>query len=77
MVVNAYFDVSWTGPLLKVDQSGKVVEKDSESKGKPLPVHHPIHPLTFIITITTAHVMLTLCFPQTALPASTLSFSTT
>lgn len=29
MTVSAYFDVTWTGPLLKVDSTGKVVEQDT------------------------------------------------
>jgi hypothetical protein len=40
MAIKTYFDCQWTGPKLTCDMSGKVTDKDSESKRR-LPLHIP------------------------------------
>jgi peptidylprolyl isomerase len=41
MVVNAYFDVTWTGPEYQTDASGKVTSKDNEAKRESPPSSTP------------------------------------
>ena len=66
MVVKVFFDVTWTGPQLKVDANGrKAAGGDDSIKGElQLAVQHRVK----LLILTT--------LSQSAPAASTLSFST-
>jgi hypothetical protein len=86
MVINTYFDVSWTGPVIQVDQKGDITST-GEVKGKLLPLASSYcsvfvspsyggysHHLSVIQAFLDQ--LLTLCASQTRPAASTSSSST-
>lgn len=76
MVVKAYFDCTWTGPLAKVDDAGKVISIDRSDARELPPVHLPSAPsaitaivgviitaiiVVIVITIVTVSSMNAMC----------------